>query len=186
MVAARAADLGSTWVVAGTDLRGERNPLHLAFGAGWPLLIAVSVLLLAMGIPAWLWADTARGRFLPKSRGADLNEFATRLFYGRKLPWWHLLWRFPPLPRLGWIMARYFPWALMTASFFAAAGNLSAVSGSGAGRIWWTLIGTPLAYWSTIGVVCLLVFGAWLPAERWALARSRRDRRGLPPDSRKA
>lgn len=81
LVAARALDAVSTYL-ATPDLKQEANPLQRAFHLGWPGLLLVNALVLALMIYA-AWRAAFVPPALPNDAGLDLQSFVARFWFSR-------------------------------------------------------------------------------------------------------
>jgi hypothetical protein len=169
MVAARGMDLFSTRLVS-PDLVGEQNPLSLWWGAGWPVLIGVNAAVLLVTIPAFAFATWRTPALRPPP--APMREFILACFSSPPRPWTALLFRLPSRGRRIWYFGRWMPWVILLTSALAVAGNLLSRTDSLARFLWHQMIGTTPALVSTVTVLVIVSWSAWMFAERAAARRS--------------
>jgi len=91
MLIARAADIAVTYHYS-PDLHYEGNPAVLLFGAGWPFLIGVNILVVCLVTACLVYWWRKPLQHSPTPEVQDVWEFASHTYFGRVHKRMKLLW----------------------------------------------------------------------------------------------
>jgi hypothetical protein len=95
LVLTRAIDVYATFQYT-PDLTMEANPLVSVFGLNsWSVLISIIVTLLVFVIYLYYIHIFKRDLPYPEEKGYSFSEFAGYLYFGKKRPWYEMMYRIP-------------------------------------------------------------------------------------------